>query len=85
MANDTQLAARFEDDVVADVDALIEAGRFATRADALRHAVHVYLSTEQRRRIGDAIAEGYRLIPQGDDEIAGAEASARAMIAEEPW
>jgi Arc/MetJ-type ribon-helix-helix transcriptional regulator len=85
MPTGTQLAARFTDDVVAHVDALVEAGRFASRAEALRHAVEVYLDTERRRRIGDAIAEGYRQTPQDDDEIAGAEASARAMIAEEPW
>jgi len=85
MPSGTQLAARFEDEVVARVDALVEAGRFQSRADALRHAVQVYLEDERRRLIGEAIAEGYRQIPQDDDEIAGAEASARAMIAEEPW
>lgn len=85
MSSGIQLAARFDDDAVARVDALVEAGRFHSRADALRHAVQVYLEAERRRLTGDAIAEGYRLIPQDDEEIAGAEASARAMIAEEPW
>ncbi len=85
MSSGTQLAARFEDEVVALVDALVEAGRFQSRADALRHALQVYLETDRRRLVGDAIAEGYRQVPQDDDEIAGAEASARAMIAEEPW
>ncbi len=70
---------------MARVDALVKAGRFQSRADALRHAVQVYLEDERRRLIGEAIAEGYRQIPQDDDEAAGAEASARAMIAEEPW
>lgn len=85
MSSGTQIAARFEDDVVADIDSLVEAGRFQSRADALRHGVRAYLETERRRLVGDAIAEGYRQVPQGDDEIAGAEASGRAMIAEEPW
>jgi len=85
MSSGTQLAARFEDEEVARVDALVQSGRFGSRADALRHAVQVYLETERRRLIGDAIAEGYRQIPQNDEEIAGAEVSARAMIAEEPW
>ena len=70
---------------MARVDALVEAGRFPSRAEALRHAVRVYLEAERRTLIGDAIVDGYRRIPQDDDEIAGAEASARAMIAEEPW
>jgi len=85
MSSGARLAARFEDDAVAHIDALVEAGRFQSRADALRHAVQGYLEAERRRLIGDASAEGYRQTPQDDDEIAGAEAPGRAMIAEEPW
>ncbi len=55
------------------------------RAGALRHALSAHLDGERRRRIGEAIAQGYRNTPQTDDEISGAEASAAAMIAEEPW
>lgn len=85
MRIDTQLAARFDEASVAAIDELVIAGRFASRADALRHAVRDYLDRERRHRIGEAIAEGYRRLPQTDEEVAGAEASTRAMIREEPW
>ncbi len=85
MPSDTQLAARFDDDDVLAIDELVATGRFASRADALRQAVKAFLETERRRMIGEAIADGYRRLPQTDEEMAGAEAAARAMIAEEPW
>lgn len=85
MRSGTQLAARFEPEVVAEVDRLIAEGRVDSRADALRLALDAYLDAARRRSIGERIAEGYREFPQTDEELAGAEASARAMIAEEPW
>lgn len=85
MPNGTQLAARFEPELVAEVDRLVAEGRVGSRADALRLAMDEFLDAERRRRTGEAIVAGYQRIPQTDDEIAGAEASARAMIAEEPW
>ncbi len=85
MPGNTQLAARFDDEQVAEIDELVSTGRFASRADAVRHAVAAYLEAERRRKVGEAIAEGYRRVPQTDEEIAGAEAAARAMILEEPW
>lgn len=85
MSSGTQLAARFEPELVAEVDALVEAGQFESRAEALRHALIAYLDARRRQQIGEAIADGYRRVPQTAEEIAGAEASARAMILEEPW
>lgn len=85
MRIDTHLAARFDDSSVSQIDALVEEGAFGSRADALRHAVSVFLDGERRRRTGEAIARGYRRIPQTDEEVAGAHAAARAMILDEPW
>ena len=85
MTSDTQLAARFDPEVVAEVDRLIDEGRFGSRAEALRQAMLAYLDQDGRRRIGEAIADGYRRVPQTAEELAGAEASARAMVLEEPW
>jgi Arc/MetJ-type ribon-helix-helix transcriptional regulator len=76
---------RLDDDTLAQIDELVKKGRFGSRTDALRAAMSSYLENERRRQVGDAIAEGYRLIPQSDEEIEGAEQSARAMIVEEPW
>lgn len=72
-------------DHVVQIDLMVKQGKFSSRADALRTALEAFLDAEQRRLIGEAIADGYRRIPQTEDELAGAEASARAMIAEEPW
>lgn len=85
MSFGTQIAVRLDDELVARLDELVREGRFASRADALRHAVQAYVDRERRRRVGEAIAEGYRRLPQTEEETAGAEESARAMIAEEPW
>ncbi len=40
---------------------------------------------ERRRRIGDEIVDGYKLIPQTEEELAWADSAAAEMIAEEPW
>ena len=42
---------------------------------------------DQHRRaaVGEAIAEGYRRIPQTDDEARSADQLSVAMIVQEPW
>jgi hypothetical protein len=39
----------------------------------------------RRRRIGEAIVEGYRRHPQTEEEIGWADEATVRMIAEEPW
>ena len=85
MSHGTQLAARFDAGAVKELDELIRAGRFGSRAEAVRAAVHAYLDAERRRGVGEAILEGYRRLPETDDEMAAAEANLRQLIAEEPW
>lgn len=52
-----------------DLDVLVAEGRFASREDAIRAAVgSLVADVDRRRQIGDAIVEGYRRIPQSDDE-----------------
>lgn len=85
MPSGTQLAVRLDDDTVAQIDELVRRGRFTSRTEALRAAMSSFLENERRRQVGEAIAEGYRLIPQSDEEIARAEQAALAMILEEPW
>jgi Arc/MetJ-type ribon-helix-helix transcriptional regulator len=41
MSSGTQLAARFGAPVVAEIDRLVAAGRFPSRAEAVRAAVHL--------------------------------------------
>jgi Arc/MetJ-type ribon-helix-helix transcriptional regulator len=81
----TQLAARFGEPVVAEIDRLVAAGRFPSRAEAVRAAVHAYLEADRRRRVGVMIGEGYERMPETEDELATAEGNLRRLIAEEPW
>lgn len=87
MANGTgaQIAVRLPKEALDQLDALVDSGRFSSRAEVARTAIAELLDNERRRAVGDAIAEGYRRIPQTKEELAGAEANARAMILEEPW
>ena len=81
-----QVVARLNDDLVAAVDELVSEGIFESRSDAVRRARWNFVVDRQRRkRIGDAIVEGYRRIPQTEDEIAWADAATIEMIEEEPW
>jgi len=72
-----QIAVRLPDELAASLDALVAPrGRFVTKADADR---------EERRRTGEAIAEGYRRIPQTAEEVAGVWEESIRSIEEEPW
>ena len=81
-----QIAVRLSDHLAADLDGLVEpTGPFLTRADAVRRAIEELVDRERRRRIGEAIVEGYRRIPQTEEELAWATRDAIASIEEEPW
>jgi hypothetical protein len=43
------------------------------------------MQNEDRRRIGEEIAQGYRRLPQTDAAVAAATQAAIASINEEPW
>ena len=80
-----QLVTRVPDEVVAAVDELIRDGVFSSRSDAVRAALVAVIDRRRRDAIGAAIAEGYRRIPQSDDELSWPDRASAAMIAEEPW
>lgn len=81
----TQIAVRLDDEVLDRLDELISQGRFDSRAQAVRQAIRWMLEAERRRAVGEAIIDGYRRIPQTDEELARAEANVRRLIDEEPW
>lgn len=85
MAAGTQIAVRLDEDDVDRLDEMVSQGRFDSRAGAVRAAVRWMLEAERRRSEGEAIVDGYRRIPQSDDELAIAEANIRRLIEEEPW
>lgn len=62
-----QIAVRVEQELVDGLDAMVVDGRFPTRAEAIRSAIERLVDEERRRKIGEAIVEGYRRIPPGDD------------------
>jgi Arc/MetJ-type ribon-helix-helix transcriptional regulator len=62
-----QIAVRVDRQMAEGLDALVAEGRFETKADAIRAAIESLLDVDRRRRIGEAIVEGYRRIPPGDD------------------
>ena len=56
-----------------------------SRSALIRDAIEAHLHDEEKARIDREIIEGYERIPETEEELAWAEASARAMIEEEPW
>ena len=80
-----QLITRVDDKLVAQVDALVASGEAESRSDAVRRALEAMIDQRRRRLIGEAIAEGYRRVPETEEELRWADDNARSMIAEEPW
>jgi metal-responsive CopG/Arc/MetJ family transcriptional regulator len=81
----TQVVARIDDGLVAAVDDLIAAGVVGSRSEAMRLGLQTLVDEHRKRLIGEQIAAAYRRHPQTEDEIAGLDASTRALIEEEPW
>jgi Arc/MetJ-type ribon-helix-helix transcriptional regulator len=81
----TQLVARVDDSLVAAIDDLVAAGVVASRSEAMRVGLEALVDEHRRRLVGEKIVDAYRRHPQTDEELAGVEASTRALIEEEPW
>jgi Arc/MetJ-type ribon-helix-helix transcriptional regulator len=80
-----QLVTRLDDALLARVDSLVAHGVVATRSEAVRLGLETLVDLEHRKRTGEQIAEAYRRYPQTEHELAGLDASTRALIEEEPW
>ena len=80
-----QLVTRVDSALVQAMDDLIASGTYETRSDVVRIAIERLVDRHRRDEIGRQIIEGYRRIPETDEELAWADAAARAMIEEEPW
>lgn len=81
----TQLVARIDDALMAEVDELVANGDARSRSDAVRCALEEMIDRRRRRRLGESIAEAYRRVPETPDELHWAAQSTKSMIAEEPW
>jgi Arc/MetJ-type ribon-helix-helix transcriptional regulator len=80
-----QIAIRIPSSLAAQLDGLVESGRFATRADAVRTALEALVDAERRADVGRKIVEGYRRVPPEDADVAAAGQAAARSIDEEPW
>jgi Arc/MetJ-type ribon-helix-helix transcriptional regulator len=80
-----QIAVRIPDALADALEDLVAAGRFETKAEAVRAALESLVERERRLRVGELIAEGYRRIPQDQTDVEAATAAAIRSIEEEPW
>jgi putative addiction module CopG family antidote len=80
-----QLVTRVPDALADAVDDLVQAGVFGSRSDVVRAGLETLLERERRAATGRAIVDGYRRVPQENDDLAWPDAATSAMIAEEPW
>lgn len=80
-----QIAIRIPDELATALDELVATGEFESRAEVVRSALGGFLDAERRRRIGESIADGYRRVPQTDEEIRVATEAAIRSLHEEPW
>jgi Arc/MetJ-type ribon-helix-helix transcriptional regulator len=80
-----QIAVRIPDTLAKSLDDLVSEGRFETKAEAIRAALQTLVDQERRRKVGELIADGYRRIPQDEDELEAARRAAIRSIEQEPW
>lgn len=80
-----QIAVRINETLLQAVDALVEKGGGASRADVVRQAVELLLDRHEQQRLDEQMVAGYLQKPSTTAEDAAAEDAMRAAIAEEPW
>ncbi len=61
------------------------ARRGVSRSALIREAIERHLDAERRAEIDRQIVEGYRRIPETEEELEWAEQSGREMLEEESW
>jgi Arc/MetJ-type ribon-helix-helix transcriptional regulator len=84
MVNDMaiQIAVRLSDEQLAAVDAAVRAGRYPSRAAAVRAGVDRLLKEEREQEIADAYRRGYGKYPQ-EEWIGKAGLAAMAKVIEQ--
>jgi Arc/MetJ-type ribon-helix-helix transcriptional regulator len=80
-----QIAVRIPDELAESLEDLVSEGRFETKAEAIRAALQMLVDQERRRKVGELIADGYRRIPQDEEELEAARRAAIRSIEQEPW
>ncbi|MGI8936966.1 MAG: ribbon-helix-helix domain-containing protein [Iamia sp.] len=80
-----QIAVKLSDEVVETVDALVQAGSFRSRSDAVRRGLDLAVERAQSAEIDHAFTEGFTRFPDRPDEVAAARRLAVEAIEAEPW
>jgi len=80
-----QLVTRIDEDLAAELDALVAAGVVESRSDGVRRGLRALVDLHRRARVAQAIVAGYQARPQTDSEFAGVDDLTARMIADEPW
>lgn len=80
-----QIAVRVPVDLLDALDDMVQRGRYVSRAAAVRAGLIALAEADRRHRIDENIVEGYTRVPPTPLEDAGARASLRDAIIEEPW
>jgi Arc/MetJ-type ribon-helix-helix transcriptional regulator len=80
-----QLAVKLPESLADELDRLVADGSFASRSDAVRHAVEVLVRASERERIDRAFADGFARYPNTPAEMADATRLAVESIEDEPW
>ncbi len=81
----TPVPTRLSDAEIAVIDRLVLEGIGSTRSDVIRMAIAGLDEAVRRRRVGETIAESYRLRPQSSTDDAVAMENAIALVDAEPW
>jgi Arc/MetJ-type ribon-helix-helix transcriptional regulator len=80
-----QLVTRLDAELLEAVDRLVSDGVVANRSEAVRLGLEQLVDRARRSEIAATIIEGYRRVPQTDEELERADMGLRALVAEEPW
>jgi Arc/MetJ-type ribon-helix-helix transcriptional regulator len=80
-----QINVRVDADLAERIDELVAAGVADSRPAALRSALTLFIDQHERDQIAASIVDGYRRIPQSDDDAIWPTEASIQMIKEEPW
>lgn len=80
-----QIAVRLPEALLSDLDVLVRAGTYESRAAAVRAGIEALLTLQRQSQTDKAIVDGYTLQPPTEIEDGAALATLREAILEEPW
>jgi Arc/MetJ-type ribon-helix-helix transcriptional regulator len=80
-----QFVTRVDDSLAREVDQMVSEGVVASRSAAVRLGLESLVERHRRRRIGQAIVDGYVRRPQTEADVGWADEATARMIADESW